>query len=145
MPIEDDGLNGNPENKTEAWLKSPPSTRYTLPETCPHCKSLLQTEYVYVGVFPYIHTGVHLKCIVHSEHEFTFCFPYTRLNPAGYTVFDSEAIHFYKTDKACPFHPDTKLKPIRLYGDLVFNDGTRKIQLGCPVCCYSQRVTFNKS
>lgn len=138
----DDGLNGNPANKTELWLKSPPSTKYTLPKVCPTCHAYLQTDYVYVGIFPYIHTGVNMKCP--SGHEFTFCFPYNAAMPSGYTVFDSKESPRYSTSKVCPFHIDTKLVPVRLYGDLVFNEGTKKMQLRCPVCNYSVRVTFDR-
>ena len=145
MIVQDDGLNGNPNNKTDMWLKSPQSTKYTLPQTCPTCNAVLQTDYVYIGVFPYIHTGVNMKCHSNPEHEFTFCFPYNQLMPAGYTIFDSAENTRYKTEKTCPFHPEIKLVPTRLYGDLVFNEGTKKMQLRCPTCNYSVRVTFKKS
>jgi hypothetical protein len=145
MTLQDDPNSGDPANKTDLWLKSPASPRHPLPETCPTCKSLLQAKYVYVGIFPYIHTGINLRCIVHPEHEFTFCFAYNPAMTAGYTFFDTTGTHFYKTDKTCPFHPDTHLEPFRLYGNLVFKDGTQKMQLRCPICSYSLRVTFKKS
>ncbi len=148
MPLTeqfDDGLSGNPANKTELWLKSLPSIKYFLPETCPRCKSILQAKHVYVGVFPYIHTGVYLQCIANAEHVFTFCFPYNEAMPAGYTVFDTKEVKGYSTERVCPFHPEVRLEPVRFYGDLVFNDGTRKLQLRCRRCNFSERVTFKKS
>lgn len=135
------------DNKTDLWSKTPSSTKYTLPEYCPICSvkglgATLKMAYVYVGVFPYIHAGVNLKCSENSEHEFTFCFPFSDAMASGYTVFDStETGKRYYTDKPCPFHGE-KLKPIRLLGDLVYSDGTRKMQLACPICHYSVRVVF---
>lgn len=140
----DDGLNGNPANKTELFLQSPQSTKYTLPKICPKCGASLEASYVYVGVFPYLHTGVNMKCTL-NNHEFTFCFPYNKALSAGYTIFDSKDNTRFSTERVCPFHTDTKLTPVRLYGDLIFNEGTKKMQLRCPVCHYSERVTFKKS
>lgn len=135
-----DGLNGNDANKTELWLNSPASPRYSLPSICPKCNSQLKPIYTYLGIFPYIHAGTHLECV--NGHEYTFCFPYNRAMCEGYTLFDSKDNTRGYTNRCCPFHVDTKLVPVRLYGDLVFKDGTRKMQLRCPVCFYSERVTF---
>lgn len=138
--IQSDGLNGCDSNKTQLWRDSPASPRYPLPTRCPTCHAILTATYTYLGVFPYIHSGIHLTCI--SGHEFTFCFPYSKAMVEGYTIFDSASNQRGKTDRRCPFHTDVQLKLLRLYGDAVFNDGTVKMQLICPVCYYSERVTF---
>jgi len=135
-----DGLNGNSANKTQLWLNSPASPRYPLPTVCPTCSGLLTAVYTYLGVFPYIHSGVHLTCP--DKHEFTFCFPYHKAMIEGCQIFDSASTVRGYTNRTSPFHKDTPLKPLRLYGDAVFNDGTVKLQLICPVCYYSERVTF---
>lgn len=135
-----DGLNGYDANKTQLWLDSPISPRYPLPHICPKCSSQLTAGYTYLGVFPYIHAGTHLTCV--NGHEYTFCFPYNRAMIEGYQIFDSTSNLRGYTNHTCPFHPETNLKLLRLYGDKVFTDGTRKLQLICPVCFYSERVTF---
>lgn len=136
-----DGLNGDPTNKTALWLNSPASPRYQLPHICPSCKQQLTTRYAYVGVFPYIHAGINLYC-QNCDLQFTFCFPYNKAMIEGYQIFDSTDNTRGYTERCCPFHRTTKLKPLRLYGDRVFTDGTRKMQLICPVCFFSERVTF---
>ena len=139
----DDGLNGNPKNKTPQFLSAPPSKKYQVPQKCPYDNSPLQVQYVYVGVFPYIHTGVNFKC-TENDHEFTFCFPYNFTLAMGYTIFDSQSNTRFSTEIVCPFHTKQHLIPVRLYGDLIFTDGTKKLQLRCPVCHFSERVTFQK-
>lgn len=141
--MSDDFL-GNPHNKTELWLKNSPSIRHRLPKYCPTCGDVLTANYAYIGVFPYLHAGINLRCKASSTHEFTFCLPFDKAAAEGYTVFDSADSKRYSTERVCPFHAETKLQPVRLYGDLVFNDGTRKLQLRCPVCNFSERVTFQK-
>ena len=131
------------EDKTELWLKASPSNRYNLPDTCPFCGEKLKATNVYVGIFPYIHTDFTLVCWGNAEHKFNFCFPYNKVMVAGYTVYDDADYTRYVTDYVCPFH-GVKLQPIRLYGNIVFNDGTKKMQLRCPVCNYSERKTLKK-
>jgi hypothetical protein len=129
------------QNKTEFWEKNSASTKYDLPQTCPFCDKTLHATYVYVGVFPYIHGDITLRC--DSKHVFNFCFPFNKLMTMGFTSFDSKDTVKPVTDQTCPFH-GIKLEPIRLYGDLTFNDGTKKLQLRCPVCFYSERATLTK-
>lgn len=133
------------DNKTEFWTKNTASTKYQLPRVCPHCTkngllSGLTATYVYVGVFPYIHAGIQLVCTLNSEHKFAFCFPYNKAMNVGYTVFDSVEAKAPVTEQVCPFH-GVKLEATRLYGDVVFNDGTKKLQLRCPICFYNERAT----
>jgi hypothetical protein len=130
------------EDKTDLWLKAPQSAKYSLPDTCPTCQKPLKAKCVYVGIFPYIHADATLVCI--NDHEFNFCLPFNAVMVEGYTVFDSTESKRYYTDKCCPFHSTQKLTPVRLYGDLVFKDGKRKIQLRCPICNYSERRLFTK-
>lgn len=128
--------------KTDLWEQIPLSTKYTLPDVCPICQQHLKVDSLYVGVFPYIHTGVTLKC---QSHEFTFCFPYNKAMNMGYTVFDSKEAKRYSTNEhLCPFH-GVKLVALRFLGDLVYRDGTKKLQLKCPICNFSKRVIFQKS
>jgi hypothetical protein len=136
----------NPDNKTELWLKNNHDTRYTLPEVCPLCGkeglvSGLKASKVYMGIFPYIHVDFTLTCWTEPSHRFNFCFPYNRAMTSGYTVFDSKETGKPDINRLCPWH-NVKLEPIRLYGDLVFKDKSRKIQLRCPVCYYSERYTL---
>jgi hypothetical protein len=132
------------ENETEMWQKSPKPIRYNLPETCPFCGDKLKAKDVYVGIFPYIYTDFTLVCWANPEHKFNFCFPYNRAMAEGYTVFDDTEFKRYSTERKCPFHGE-RLKPIRVYGNLTFKDGTKKVQLRCPICNYSERVSFKKS
>ena len=134
----------NSPNVTEAWSRAPTPIVYSLPELCPECGSKLKAAKVYVGIHPYIYADFTLMCW-DKGHEYNFCFPYNPMMAAGYTVFDSTETKRYYTTKTCPFHKDTQLKPVRLYGDLVFSDGTRKIQLRCTKCYYSERRTFTES
>lgn len=128
------------DNTTELWSKAPAPIKYSLPEACPLCGGKLKSAKVYVGIFPYIYTDFTLVCWVCAS-EFNFCFPYNPAMAEGYSIFDTTESKRYSTERVCPFHNQT-LKPIRLYGDLVFKDGTRKLQLRCPLCFYSERVTF---
>ena len=128
-------------NTTELWDKAPPTIKYNLPETCPICGDKLRPSKVYVGIFPYIYADFTLVCWGNCEHEFNFCFPYNPVMVEGYTIFDDTESKRYYTNRICPWHK-TKLKPIRLYGNLVFNDGTKKVQLRCPICYYSERLSF---
>lgn len=134
------------EDKTELWLQAPASRKYNLPHQCPTCKKLngvfvpLRATYVYVGVFPYIHTDFTLECGM--GHKFNFCMPYNKVMTAGYTVFDTKTSKKPSVEgKVCPFH-EVPLEPIRLYGDLTFNDGKQKLQIRCPICYYSERVVI---
>ena len=132
------------DNKTELWEKNSASTRYNMPEQCPTCHeqdkySSLKTTYLYVGIFPYIHADITMICP--AGHKFNFCMPYNKAMTAGYTVFDSTLFEKPLTDKKCPFH-QVKLEAIRLYGDLVFADGTKKLQIRCPICYYSERYVI---
>jgi len=132
-------------NKTESWEKNTQSAKYDLPQVCPYCSkhgilSGLSATYVYVGVFPYIHGDITLVCVTEPKHKFNFCFPYNKHMTFGYTVFDSKEFGKPDTEQVCPFH-NIKLDPIRLYGDLTFNDETKKLQLRCPICFYSERAT----
>ena len=129
------------KHKTSRWGDAAHSTRYALPETCPSCGSQLKPVYAYVGVFPYVHTGVNLKCC-EEEREFTFCFPFNPVAADAYTIFDSTVSTRYVTERTCPFH-GVPLHPFRFLGDLVYTDGTRKMQLRCPICSFSERVVFN--
>ena len=131
------------DNKTELWRRAAASAKYNLPKYCPKCKGALYAKDVYVGIFPYIHADFTLVCQVDEAHKYNFCFPYNKVMVEGYTVYDSAEFKLYRTEKTCPFH-NVQLKPVRLYGDLVFTDGTRKMQLRCPVCFYSERVVFNE-
>ena len=132
------------DNFTDKWMNCSPQSVYDLPAVCPICKADLKPRECQVGVFPYLHADVGLQCWLHPEHRFWFCFPYNTNVVDGYTIFDSSEQKRYVTDKCCPFHPTQKLSPIRLYGDLVFKDGTKKIQLRCPICNYSERRLFTK-
>jgi hypothetical protein len=125
-------------NETEAWQKNSVDARYNLPEACPFCGSSLKATYVYVGVFPYIHTDFTLVCSKNLLHKFNFCFPYNKAQTMGYTIFDSKEQGRHETSYKCPFHQVT-LEVTRFYGDQTFKDGTRKLQLRCPVCFYSER------
>ena len=136
------------DNKTGSWQKNAASTKYDLPQVCPHCSKIgllsgLTATYVYVGVFPYIHGDITLVCVTNPKHKFNFCFPYNKHMTFGYTVFDSLKYEKPVTDQVCPFH-GVKLDPIRLYGDLTFCDGTKKLQLRCPVCFYSERAVLTR-
>ena len=131
------------DNKTELWREAAASAKYNLPMHCPACDGVLYAKDVYVGIFPYIHADFTLVCRENPAHKFNFCFPYNKVMVEGYTVFDTVEIKPYRTERTCPFH-GVELKPVRLYGDLVFTDGTRKMQLRCPVCFYSERVVFKK-
>jgi hypothetical protein len=132
---------GEINGKTLLWQSSPASAKYGLPEFCPTCKARLKVNYLYIGIFPYIHTGINMHCVNDEKHKFTFCFPYNPAMAAGYTIFDSKDNTRYYTERVCPFD-GAKLVPVRLYGDLVFTDGSRKMQLRCPQCCFSERVIF---
>ena len=128
------------DNKTGSWEKNNASTKYDLPTFCPKCEGKLYATYIYVGIFPYIHSDITLVCTHDLDHKFNFCFPYNKQMTFGYTVFDTIEVKKPVTDQVCPFH-GVKLDAIRLYGDLTFNDGTKKLQLRCPVCFYSERAT----
>jgi hypothetical protein len=131
-------------NKTELWSQAPASAKYTLPEYCPKCGGRLKAGVVYVGIFPYIHADFTLTCVSNVEHKYNFCMPFNKVMTEGYQIYDSsEQRRFYTENRRCPFH-GTPLTPYRYYGDLVFNDGTCKIQLRCPTCFYSERVVFKK-
>jgi hypothetical protein len=95
-----------------------------------------------MGIFPYIYVDFTLICW-ECAAEFNFCFPYSPAMAEGYTIFDTSQGKRFCTSRRCPFH-GKKLKPIRYYGDLTFKDDTRKIQLRCPVCFYSERQTFTQ-
>jgi hypothetical protein len=130
-------------NETETWSKNSADTRYNLPDYCPLCNqkgilSNLKCTYVYVGIFPYIHTDFTLNCVVNPMHKFNFCFPYNRNQTMGYQILDSKESGRPTVTYDCPFHK-VKLEATRFYGDFVFKDGTRKLQLRCPVCFYSER------
>lgn len=133
-------------NKTEVWRQAPPSAHYyDFPTICPYCNKALIATDVYVGIFPYLHCDLTLQCIGDLEHKFNFCMPYHAAMVEGYTTLDTKEPRLFTTEHECPFHKGTKLKPIRFYGDIVFKDGTRKIQLRCPTCYYSERRIFTKS
>jgi hypothetical protein len=129
------------------WLEASASAKYNLPDHCPICLEqgkhcTLKTTHVYVGVFPYIHADFTMQCRTVPAHKYNFCFPFNKAMVEGFTSYDTEAFKRYRTERVCPFH-NTTLVPVRLYGDLVFTDGTRKMQLRCPTCFYSERVVFN--
>jgi hypothetical protein len=126
-------------NETEAWSQNNASTRYNLPETCPFCQSPLKATYTYVGIYPYIHADFTLECHLNPHlHKFNFCFPFNKAQTMGYTVYDSHDQPKPKIERICPFHHE-HLEVVRYYGDAVFKDGTRKLQLRCPICFYSER------
>jgi rRNA maturation protein Nop10 len=130
------------DNKTDGWTKNSNSTRYNLPTNCPKCGDNLKLRHIYVGIFPYIHSDVTFTCCSNENHKFAFCLPYNKNMTFGYLILDTtEAKRYYTTKRLCPFDGET-LQPYRLWGDLVFNDGTKKLQLRCPECFYSERVTF---
>jgi hypothetical protein len=131
------------DNETDLWKKNSASTKYNLPEHCPLCiekgvVSNLKAADVYVGIFPYIHSDFTLVCCADPTHKFNFCFPYNRNMTFGYTTFDETETIKPIVDRKCPWHNE-KLEPVRLYGNQVFKDGTRKVQLRCPTCFYSER------
>ena len=132
------------DNQTESWLKNSASTKYNLPDFCPICRekgisSGLKATDVYVGIFPYIHSDFTLIC--QAGHKFNFCFPFNQDMTFGYTVYDETEVPKPIVDRKCPWHGE-KLEPVRVYGNLVFKDGTRKAQLRCPVCFYSERLVL---
>jgi hypothetical protein len=134
------------DNQTESWKKNSASARYNLPEFCPICAekgvaSGLKATDVYVGIFPYIHSDFTLVCHTDPTHKFNFCFPFNKNMTFGYTVFDETETAKPTVDRKCPFHGE-KLEVVRFYGNLVFKDGTRKVQLRCPVCFYSERAVL---
>ena len=129
------------DDKTELWKQAPASRKYNLPEYCPYCEARLKATYVYVGIFPYIHADFTLQCVDEESHKFNFCMPFNKVMTAGYTIYDSKLYKRFLSFERCPFH-DVPLEPIRLYGDVVFNDGKRKVQLRCPRCYYSERVVI---
>jgi hypothetical protein len=129
------------DNKTDLWQQASPSTKYNLPPTCPHCGGHLHIKDLYVGIFPYIHADFTLVCVDNAEHKFNFCFPYNKVMVEGFQILDTNDHLRFRTERKCPWHLETLL-PYRYYGNLVFKDDTRKMQLRCPICFYSERVVF---
>jgi hypothetical protein len=129
-------------NKTDSWELNSHDTKYDLPKFCPEigCTGYLQSTYVYIGTYPYIHADITLVCS-ECKHKFNFCFPLNRKMTFGYTIYDSSLIRKPEPKIFCPFGHGL-LEPVRMYGDEVFSDGTKKLQIRCPVCFFSQRVTW---
>ena len=127
-------------DKTDLWELNSHDSKYDLPHVCPVCKDYLQATYVYVGTYPYIHGDVTLECTC-CKTKYNFCFPLNKHMTFGYTVYDSSLTRKPNPNKQCPFGHGL-LEPVRLYGDLVFVESTKRLQLRCSTCFYSERVTW---
>ena len=134
----------NKNNKTEIWENMPPATRYDLPYNCPKCRyNRLTAIMIDIGTFPYIYADITFICESCKE-KYNFCFPQHPIHSLGKHNYDSLGILIYQTEKPeCPFHK-TKMEITRYLGNLVYSDGTQKIQYKCPTCYYWKRITVKE-
>ena len=133
------------DNKTETWKNAPPSTLYQLPHTCPKCGDDLVTVNMHLGTFPYQYADLEVICYG-CHQKYNFCYPQHPIMGEGIHIYDeyydTTEIEFHiKERPECPFH-NLEMEIQRFYGNLTYNDGTKKVQLKCPKCNYYQRLTL---
>jgi len=138
------------DNKTDQWKTAPPSTLYELPTVCPKCEGILTVTSMHMGTFPYQYVDLNVNCTYCFE-TYNFCYPQNPIMATGITIYDKtltlETIEnrayqaiYEENISFCPFHKTYELEMQRFYGDLVFNDGTMKLQIKCPKCNYYKRI-----
>lgn len=135
--------------QTEYWKIQPQAHVFKLmPLSCPICQYPLSVRLITLGIFPYLYVDVGQYC-ENCKSWYHFCLPYEDVMPSGLTIYDKDpdslhekllnTIEFVK----CPFgHGYMRLS--RIYGNLVYQDGTIRVQLRCDTCHYFKHITIYK-
>jgi len=131
--------------QTQKWLNQPEATLYDLPRKCPKCQDYLSPYSITLGTFPYNYADLTLKCPYCLE-IYHLCIPQSDTFGNGLSIYDSN-INIIKKHQiqpkhmTCPFH-NLPMLLTKVFGDMVYSDGTVRVQYRCQKCHYFKHYTI---